>query len=89
MTTATNQLGTVLGVEFEIEHYPVDGYQLTLRDSETFERLYSMRYIDYTLWESLTKACHEVWADEIEANKDYELPIRVATALGIEEDYSE
>ena len=89
MTTATNQLGTVLGVEFEIEHYPVDGYQLTLRDSETFERLHSMRYIDYTLWESLTKACHEVWADEIEANKDYELPIRVATALGIEEDYSE
>jgi hypothetical protein len=89
MTTTTGQLGTVLGVEFEIDYYPVDGYQLTLRNSETFEALHSMRYIDYTLWESVTKACHEVWADEIEANNDYELPSRIATALGIEEDYGE
>ena len=89
MTTATNQLGTVLGVEFEIEHYPVDGYQLTLRDSETFERLYSMRYIDYTLWEAVSVACYEVWKSEMAEQDDYELPIRVAIALGIEEDYSE
>jgi hypothetical protein len=89
MTTTTNQLGELLGVEFEIEHYPVDGHQVTLRNSDTFERLHSQRYIGYTLWESVTKACHEVWADEIEANRDYELPGRIATALGIEEDYGE
>jgi hypothetical protein len=37
----------------------------------------------------VTKACYEVWSDEIEANRDYELPGRIATALGIEEDYGE
>ena len=89
MTTTTNQLGELLGVEFEIEHYPVDGHQLTLRNSDTFERLLSQRYIGYTLWESVISACHEVWKDEIAGHGDYELPIRIAIALGIEEDYSE
>jgi len=85
----TNIIGEVLGVEFEIHHYPVDGYQLTLRHAETGDELFSMRYIDYTLWESVNTACSRVWADEIEANRDYELPSRIAAGLGIEEDYGE
>jgi len=89
MQITNEQLGTVLGVEFEIDYYPVDGYRLTLRHADTYESLHSMRYIDYTLWESVTMACNEVWKDEIEEHKDYELPSRIATALGIEEDYSE
>jgi len=89
MQIINEQLGTVLGVEFDIDYYPVDGYRLTLRSAENFESLFSMSYIDYTLWESVTKACYEVWSDEIEANRDYELPGRIATALGIEEDYGD
>lgn len=80
------ELGSVLGVDFEMNSYPVDGFQLTLRGPEG-ETLFDSRMIMYTLWEAVTHASAKVWAEEMAKHDDYELPQRIATALGIEESY--
>jgi hypothetical protein len=82
------ELGSVLGVDFEVNTYPVDGFQLTLRGPEG-ETLFDSRMIGYTLWEAVTHASAKAWAEEMEQHNDYELPVRIATALKIEEAYSD
>ena len=82
------ELGSVLGVDFEMNSYPVDGFQLTLRGPEG-ETLFDSRMVLYTLWEAVTHAAGQVWAEEMEQHNDYELPQRIATALGIEEIYAD
>ena len=86
MTTRT--LGEVLGVTFEVDSYPTDGFQLTLTDHEGYD-LFDSRMICYTLWEAVTHAVSEAWANEMRTHNDDDLPRRVASALGIEETYDE
>lgn len=80
------ELGNCLGVDFEVYHYPVDGFQLILRGPEG-EKLFDSRMIMYTLWEAVVEACSVVWAKEMEQHSDYELPQRIATNLGIPETF--
>lgn len=82
-------LGTMLGVDFWAESYPTDGFQLTLKNEETDETLFDNRMVGYTLWEAVTKACYEVWAKEIEKHNEEDLPYRIASALGIAEEYED
>lgn len=82
------ELGSVLGVDFEMYSYPADGFQLTLRGPER-ETLFDGRMILCTLWEGIIYAATKVWADEMAEHNDYELPMRIATAMGIEESYTD
>lgn len=82
-------LGTVLGVRFQYTPAKYDGFVLKLINDETNETLFHRRMILYTLWEAVLLAGHEVWEDEIERESDEDLPIRIATALGIPETYDE
>jgi len=82
-------LGEVLGVDFWLDIYPVDGFRLELTNSESGETLFDNRMIGYTLWEAVEVACHQAWAEEMEQNDFDELPYKIATALGIEETYEE
>ena len=75
---------TILGVDFYIETYPVDGWQINLADANGND-LYHKRVIADSLYEAITGAVSEVWAADIEKYQDYELPARIAEALGIEE----
>lgn len=84
----TRQIGECLGVDFEIEVYPSDGFQLKLYGPEG-ETLFDRRMILYTLYEAVTYAASEVWADEMAEHEDYELPQRIAAALQIPESYSD
>lgn len=82
------ELGTVLGVCFEYDPYPVDGFQLTLTDFRNEKTLYDNRVIGATLWEAVADAVNTVWAKELaEHPEDDDLGYRVASALGIEEAY--
>lgn len=83
------EIGTILGVRFEINHYPVDGFQLTLTDDETSEVYYDNRMIGYTVYEAVLTATAKVWEAEMDRHEDYELPQRVAMTLGLEEIYSD
>lgn len=83
------ELGEVLGVRFEYDPYPMDGFQLTLTNIDTEEVLFDNRMILYTLWEAVVKACFDVWDQEITKSGDDELPTRIAAALGIEESYED
>lgn len=84
----TRQLGEVLGTNFEIHTYPSDGFQLTVWGPEG-EKLFDRRMIMSTLYESVISASQQVWAEEMAEHNDYELPMRIAAALGIEENYSD
>ena len=84
----TTRLGEVLGVDFDVHHYPTDGFHLTLTDPEG-ELLWDSRMIGYTLWEAVTTASANAWAAEMDQHDDYELPRRIAEALNIEETYDE
>ena len=84
----TLQLGEVLGVSFEVENYPVDGFQLRLTGPEG-ETLFDRRMIFSTLWEAVLSASQQVWAEEMAEHNDYNLPRRIATALQIEENYTD
>ena len=81
------ELGTVLGVRFDYDPYPVDGFQLTLTDADYGKTLYDYRVIGATLWEAVTSAVEYVWVKDINKHNDWELPARVAHALKIEEGY--
>jgi len=81
------ELGTLLGVRFEYDPYPVDGFQLKLTDVDYEKTLYDYRVIGATLWEAVTSAVEYVWVKEINKHNDWELPARVAGTLGIEETY--
>lgn len=82
------ELGTVLGVRFEYDSYPVDGFQLTLTDADTLDTLYDYRVIGATLWEAVADAVSTVWAEELAKHpEDDDLGYRVASALKIEEAY--
>lgn len=83
------ELGILLGVRFEVEDRPVDGFVLRLTNDETEEVLFENRMIFYTLWEAVIKACNEVWAKEMEEHDDWELPNRIAAALNIPETYED
>jgi len=87
----SNQIGTVLGVRFEIDHYPVDGFQLTLRNDETNELLFDKRMVCYTEFEALMFAVDEVWATELEEHGEtsYDLTLRIAEVLNVEELFDE
>jgi len=82
------ELGSLLGVDFEVHSYPVDGFQLTLRGPEG-ETLFDNRMIGYTMWEAVISASQQVWAEEMAEHNDYELPMRIAATLGLEEVYSD
>lgn len=84
-----DELGILLGVRFETDSTGVNGFVLRLTNDETEEVLFQNRMIFYTLWEAVIKACNEVWAEEMEKHQDWELPNRIATALGIPETYEE
>jgi hypothetical protein len=83
----TEEIGTVLGVDFKIHYYPTDGFQLTLNHCDTGEVLYDNRMIFYSVWEAVCRASSQVWAQEMEQHNDYDLPSRIATALRIPETY--
>lgn len=84
-----DELGILLGVRFETDSTGVNGFVLRLTNDETEEVLFQNRMIFYTLWEAIIKACNEVWAEEMEKHQDWELPIRIAAALGIPEQHEE
>jgi hypothetical protein len=83
----TEEMGTVLGVDFKIQHYRTNGFQLTLTHSDTGEVLYDNQMILYSVWEAVCRASSQVWSQEMEQHNDYELPARIATALRIPETY--
>lgn len=76
---------TLLGVDFYIETYPVNGWRIILTNNETGAELYNYQVIADSLHEAICGAVYEVWEKDIEKNQDYEMPSRVAAALGIEE----
>lgn len=84
-----NELGTILGVRFDYESTELNGFVLTLTNDETEEQLLHRRFVGYTVWEAVIKACFEVWDKEIQEHEDYELPKRIAKTLGIPEEYEE
>ena len=85
----TEELGTILGIDFSVHYYKSDGFQLTLRHAETGEIVWDNRMISYSLGEAIIKACHDVWADEIEREDDQGLPLRIALALMITESHAD
>ena len=74
----------VLGTNWYIEVWPVDGCSIWVIGPEN-ETLYNKRVIADSLYEAVCLVANEVWAVEIEQYQDYELPARIANALGIEE----
>lgn len=76
---------TLLGVDFYIEFYPVNGWRITLTENETGKELYDYQVITDSLYEAITGAVFKVWEKEIEKEQDYGFPSRIAAALGIEE----
>lgn len=76
---------TVLGTDWEINTYPVDGWQITVTNSDTRETLYNKRVIADSLYEAVTTVCWDVWDNEIHETKDHHLPGRIANALGVYE----
>ena len=76
---------TLLGVDFYIETYPINGWRVTLTENETGKELYNYQVITDSLHEAVTGAVYRVWEKEIEKTQDYEFPSRVAAALGIKE----
>ena len=86
-----NKSAILLGVLFEIDHYAVDGFQLTLTNQETEEVLYDRRMVGYTEFEALFKAVAEVWAVELEEKNEmpYDLTIRISEQLNVEELWEE
>ncbi len=81
------QLGTLLGVDFEIQHYPQNGFQLRLTNADTGQVYFDKQMIFYTVWEAVTLAVSDVWAEEIKTYEDTFIGERVARALGIPETY--
>jgi len=86
-----NKAVSLLGVFFEIDHYPVDGFQLTLTSEETEEVLYDRRMVGYTEFEALFEAVAEVWAADLEKHGEmpYDLTLRIAERLQVEELWEE
>ena len=82
---------TLLGVRWEIEHYSIDGFQLTLTNEETEEILYDRRMVGYTEFEALWQAIAEVFEDTLQKHGDdaYEVTLRIAEQLNVEELYEE
>lgn len=83
------EIGTTLGVRFEAEFYPVDGFQLRLTNDVDGEVYYDNRMIGYTLYEAILKASAEVWEKEMAIHNEDGLPTRIAEVLGVEEAYSD
>lgn len=73
----------VLGTRIEVDAYPVDGWQITITDIDTFDTLYDMRVIDDSLFYALSGVLYKVWEDEIEKTGDADLPYRVLEKLHI------
>ena len=86
-----NKAVSLLGVWFTINHYPVDGFELTLTSEETEKVLYHRRMVGYTEFEALLEAVAEVWATELENNgwEAYDLTLRIAQHLNVEELWEE
>ncbi len=75
---------TVLGTNWYIEVWPVDGYSIWVTDEDN-GTLYNKRVIDDSLWDAICTVAWQIWQSEIDATQDYELPGRIATALGVTE----
>lgn len=86
-----NKSEILLGVLFEIDHFPVDGFQLTLTNDERQEVLFDRRMVGYTEFEALLDAVAYVWATELENNgwEAYDLTLRIAERLNVEELWEE
>jgi hypothetical protein len=76
---------TVLGTDWYIRAYPMDGWEIKVTDTDTGDVLYHYRAIADSLWEAVCTAAYHVWEKELEREQDYEFQGRVAAALGIEE----
>lgn len=76
---------TLLGVDFYIETFPVDGWWIDLSVNPDGATLYSKRVIADSLYEAVCGAVWAVWGDDMEKHQDFELPNRICSALGITE----
>lgn len=74
---------TVLGTNWYIEVWPVDGYSIWVTDSEN-ATLYNKRVIDDSLYDAICTVVWHVWEKELNETDDWELPSRIANALGVE-----
>lgn len=75
---------TVLGTNWYIEVWPVDGYSIWVTDSDN-GTLYNKRVIDDSLYEAICHVVWQIWEKELYESDDWELPGRIANALGITE----
>lgn len=80
--------GSILGVDFWLEEYLVDGFKLRLTNDETNEVLFDRRLVGYTHFEGLWLAVGEVWEEDLNKYPDtssYELTQKIARCIDIQE----
>jgi len=80
--------GSILGVDFWIDQYAVDGFKLRLTHNETNEVLFDRRLVGYTHFDGLWLAVADVWAENLRKYPDtsaYELTQKIAKCIGIQE----
>lgn len=82
------EIGSILGVIFYVDDSPREGFRVIIRDEETHDTLYNELMLLYSIREAVIIACSKVWKSEIEDTKDYDLPLRIAENLGLEEWHS-
>lgn len=75
---------TVLGTNWYIEVYPVDGWGIWVTDEDN-GTLYNKRVIDDSLYDAICHVVWQIWEKELYETDDWELPGRIANALGVEE----
>ena len=80
----TTRLGIYDGVAFDVTPYRVNGFQLRVTRLETDEVLFNQQMIFYDVWEAVHRAVSEIWSEEIQQNKLWELPSIVVLELGLE-----
>lgn len=80
--------GSILGVDFWLEEYLVDGFKLRLNNDETNEVLFDRRLVGYTHFQGLWLAVGEVWEEDLKKYPDtsaYELTQKIARCIDIQE----
>ena len=79
----TTRLGIYDGVAFDVTPYRMNGFQLQAMRLETDDVLFNQQMVFYEPWEAVHRAASEIWSDEIERNKLWELPSIVVVELGL------
>lgn len=87
----TEQIGSLLGVLFEVKHHAdtKQGFTLSLTDEDTHEYLFQQQMTHCTLFEGVCEAVSAVWKDEIHEHRVFDFPQRIARKLNITEEYTD